>query len=221
MGLIGAAAIIVNEEGAVLLVKHTYGKRNWEIPGGRAEEGESPVDTAIREVREETGLSVVALHMTGYYYDREAGGLHFVFRCKVEKTKWKPGRMARKYQSVAIGDRKRCRVPSATLPFFASMTLWRELNTRFQRGLGRDNGWNEPMYSLVERENAMPDEDAKSAVPAVFELPIRVVEADIDAMGHVNNIVYMRWVQEVATAHWNAAATEQQKADLCLGSAAA
>lgn len=85
MALMGAAAIIVNEDGAVLLVKHTYGKCNWEIPGGRAEEGESPVGTALREVREETGLSVVAQHMTGYYYDHEVGGLHFVFRCEMEK----------------------------------------------------------------------------------------------------------------------------------------
>ena len=59
----------------------------------------------------------------------------------------------------------------------------------------------------------MSDEDTESAVPSVFELPLHVVEADIDMMGHVNNIVYLRWVQEVATAHWNAAATEQQKAD--------
>ena len=86
MALMGAAAIIVNEAGEILLVKHTYGKLNWEIPGGRAEDGESPVDTAIREVREETGLSVVAQHMTGYYFDRGAGGLHFVFRCMVEEN---------------------------------------------------------------------------------------------------------------------------------------
>jgi len=83
MGLMGAAAVIVNQDGAVLMVKHTYGKCNWEIPGGRAEEGESPVETAIREVREETGLVVVARHMTGYYYDYDAGGLHFVYRCAV------------------------------------------------------------------------------------------------------------------------------------------
>jgi acyl-CoA thioester hydrolase len=30
--------------------------------------------------------------------------------------------------------------------------------------------------------------------------------ADIDANGHVNNIVYVRWLQEVATAHWAAVA---------------
>lgn len=84
MGLMGAAAVILNERGEVLLVKHTYGKCNWEIPGGRGEEGESPVDTAIREVREETGLLVVAQHMTGYYFDVSQGGLHFVFWCEAQ-----------------------------------------------------------------------------------------------------------------------------------------
>jgi len=57
----------------------------------------------------------------------------------------------------------------------------------------------------------MREEKEVEVVPRVFVLPLQVVEADIDLMGHVNNIVYLRWVQEVATAHWNAAATEQQK----------
>lgn len=34
-----------------------------------------------------------------------------------------------------------------------------------------------------------------------FELPIDVVDADIDELGHVSNIVYVRWIQEVAVAH--------------------
>ncbi len=28
------------------------------------------------------------------------------------------------------------------------------------------------------------------------------VAADIDELGHVNNTVYLRWVQDIATAHW-------------------
>jgi acyl-CoA thioester hydrolase len=35
-------------------------------------------------------------------------------------------------------------------------------------------------------------------------------EADIDELGHVNNTVWVRWVQELATAHWAAAATPEQ-----------
>ena len=35
---------------------------------------------------------------------------------------------------------------------------------------------------------------------------------DIDEQNHVNNTVYLRWVQEVATAHWRAvASTDAQR----------
>jgi acyl-CoA thioester hydrolase len=49
---------------------------------------------------------------------------------------------------------------------------------------------------------------------APFELDIRVLPSDIDELGHVNNVVYLRWVQDVAVAHWRAAATAQQQADV-------
>ncbi|WP_426169531.1 acyl-CoA thioesterase [Sandarakinorhabdus sp. DWP1-3-1] len=39
-----------------------------------------------------------------------------------------------------------------------------------------------------------------------FALSVTAVAADIDALGHVNNTVYLRWVQDVATAHWRAVA---------------
>lgn len=37
-----------------------------------------------------------------------------------------------------------------------------------------------------------------------FEITLAVQPADIDRQNHVNNTVYLRWVQEVATAHWEA-----------------
>ena len=38
---------------------------------------------------------------------------------------------------------------------------------------------------------------------------------DIDGLGHVNNTVYLRWVQEVAIAHWEAVvSTAHQAANL-------
>jgi len=45
-----------------------------------------------------------------------------------------------------------------------------------------------------------------------FELAIDIGPDDIDDLGHVNNVVYVRWVQDVAIAHWSAAATTEQQA---------
>ena len=39
-----------------------------------------------------------------------------------------------------------------------------------------------------------------------FELPITVSPDDIDGLGHVNNVVYLRWMQQAAAAHWEAVA---------------
>jgi acyl-CoA thioester hydrolase len=45
-----------------------------------------------------------------------------------------------------------------------------------------------------------------------FELPLVIRPDDIDELGHVNNVVYLRWVQDVAIAHWSSAATPEQQA---------
>lgn len=49
---------------------------------------------------------------------------------------------------------------------------------------------------------------------APFELAIQVQPSDIDELGHVNNVVYLRWVQDAAVAHWRSAATEPQQRDV-------
>src|SRR5215470_10017834 len=46
-----------------------------------------------------------------------------------------------------------------------------------------------------------------------FTLTIQVLDADIDPQGHVNNVAFLRYVQEVATAHWlSVAPTDLQTA---------
>lgn len=35
---------------------------------------------------------------------------------------------------------------------------------------------------------------------------------DIDVLGHVNNAVWVRWIQDVAVAHWDAVAPEAHRA---------
>ena len=53
-----------------------------------------------------------------------------------------------------------------------------------------------------------------SDVPQAFEMAITVEPADIDALGHVNNVVYLRWVQDIAIAHWKAAASAADQVKL-------
>lgn len=77
----GAAAAVFDAQQRILLVRHTYGKLNWELPGGASEPGESIVDTALRELHEETGLDAVAERLVSVYYDAETDAHHFVFVC--------------------------------------------------------------------------------------------------------------------------------------------
>ena len=45
-------------------------------------------------------------------------------------------------------------------------------------------------------------------------MSIEIRPEDIDLMGHVNNVVYLRWVQELAVAHWRAEAPKEDQEKL-------
>jgi acyl-CoA thioester hydrolase len=49
-------------------------------------------------------------------------------------------------------------------------------------------------------------------VPQPFEIELPVEAADLDQLGHVNNVAYLRWVQQAAVAHWTAAAPAADQA---------
>jgi acyl-CoA thioester hydrolase len=46
----------------------------------------------------------------------------------------------------------------------------------------------------------------------VFTLSLPTTSEDIDENGHVNNVVYVRWLQDAGTAHWNARFSEDERA---------
>ncbi len=47
---------------------------------------------------------------------------------------------------------------------------------------------------------------------ARFTHSITATAADIDELGHVNNAVWVRWIQDLATAHWQAVAPPEHVA---------
>lgn len=48
----------------------------------------------------------------------------------------------------------------------------------------------------------------------MFEVTVPVLPGDVDELGHVNNTVYLRWVQDVAAAHWQALASVESQAQV-------
>lgn len=49
-------------------------------------------------------------------------------------------------------------------------------------------------------------------MPKYFQQEITVSSNDLDELNHVNNVVYVQWVQDVAKAHWeNIASREVQQ----------
>lgn len=51
--LIGCSVVGLDEGGRILLVRHSYGHREWTVPGGGMRKGEDPLHTAVREMGEE------------------------------------------------------------------------------------------------------------------------------------------------------------------------
>ena len=80
----GAATVILRD-GRVLLVHHTYGELNWELPGGGADPGESAEAAARREALEEVGVPLTIERLTGVYWEPHGalGWHHFVFRASL------------------------------------------------------------------------------------------------------------------------------------------
>lgn len=68
-GALAAIALIRDDRGRVLLVRQRSGPfaGAWLLPGGRASDDESAIQALVREVREETGLTLrEATYIAGY-----------------------------------------------------------------------------------------------------------------------------------------------------------
>jgi ADP-ribose pyrophosphatase YjhB (NUDIX family) len=58
---------VIQHEGAILLVRNTYGRKQWTFPGGNIATGETAENAIRREVREEVGLHLSHLRHLGAF----------------------------------------------------------------------------------------------------------------------------------------------------------
>ncbi len=68
---LGVKALVLDKQGHVLLVEHTY-KSGWYLPGGGIDRGESALDSVQRELKEEAGIECSAAPqlVTGLFYNQ-------------------------------------------------------------------------------------------------------------------------------------------------------
>ena len=81
----GVRAIILDEEQRMLLVRqHHDGKDIWMVPGGGIEDGETPEQAALRELKEECGLEgkIIRPLAVQYKYD---GSAEYSFEVEVSE----------------------------------------------------------------------------------------------------------------------------------------
>ena len=95
-----AGAVIFNDKGEVLLLKHRFrAGSGWGLPGGFMEQGEQPIDTLLRELREEIGLEVDDVQLFAARSFRKPKQVEVLFRARanadvksqtieVERAEW-------------------------------------------------------------------------------------------------------------------------------------
>ncbi|MFJ2479254.1 NUDIX hydrolase [Pseudomonas sp. NPDC087598] len=104
------ATVICRKDDQVLYVRKT--KSKWTLPGGKIESGETPVQAAVRELEEETGLIAEDLTYLARYEKNDT--VHFVFifmlqsgekpspKNEIAACKWSPRRRVHAIESSPV-----------------------------------------------------------------------------------------------------------------------
>ena len=79
-------AVILNNNGHVLLLKQTYNDFSWGLPGGSINPGETIHEALSRECYEELGSKVEIINLTGVYFHSKFNSQVFIFSCTLTDT---------------------------------------------------------------------------------------------------------------------------------------
>jgi 8-oxo-dGTP diphosphatase len=79
---VSVAGVVIDENGRILVIQRRD-NGHWEPPGGVLERDEPIVEGLLREVREETGLVVEPMALSGVYKNMRLGVVALVFRCRL------------------------------------------------------------------------------------------------------------------------------------------
>jgi len=100
---VSVAGVVVDEAGLALLIRRRD-NGHWEPPGGVLELDEDIEHGVRREVREETGLLVEPVALTGVYKNMSRGIVALVFRCRVTGGRLAPSDEAAELRWASLAE---------------------------------------------------------------------------------------------------------------------
>lgn len=62
--------VLIFSDGKLLVLQHLIGDNKWSLPGGGTKKSETPLESAIREVKEETGIKLSNLTELGSFISK-------------------------------------------------------------------------------------------------------------------------------------------------------
>lgn len=143
VGLRQRAGAIIIRDGSVLLIhRHRHGNEYYVLPGGGIEEGESPEEAVIRELREEAGVDIRVGDLLNQSVNLDCNQYQYFFACTLIENGKRP-----EWQ-------ERDRVRSDNQYWFE----WIDVDTVEQCPLQPD--WIKPVLLANGREVAQPGEIA-------------------------------------------------------------
>jgi len=109
------AAMIFDEQGRILLFKHTYRKFEWGIPAGGLEYGEQPDKAIVREFFEETSMQIEVQKLLLAESSQEDHNISLIYLCKIVSGTFK--------ESVEVSEMKYFDVNDLPQMLFAEKRL--------------------------------------------------------------------------------------------------
>lgn len=100
--------VVVQVDDEILVLKGWYGSNKWMLPGGGMHRGEQPVEAALRELKEETGIIAQPsdLRHVGSGKVKDSYGLGYNYHLFVMTLPERPASAIRNYEIYDVDWRK-------------------------------------------------------------------------------------------------------------------
>jgi 8-oxo-dGTP diphosphatase len=121
------AAIIFNEQGQILLFRHTYRKFEWGLPAGGLEHREQPAHAILREFEEETSMQIQVERLLTVVSAREDHHISMIYLCKIVDGEFRESHEISEMRYFNIHD-----LPGRMLTAEKELIQWAALEVRQQ-----------------------------------------------------------------------------------------